>query len=164
MIKKRMDQYICSILALLLIALVFPCAANAESELVPFESALLPSFDEDVDSPRDLTQSVELRALLAAVLQFEYYAQMPDHQVDVTRPIYLAINENDVVTAAFCAGGEYVMVFYIKDPLTTAYSLFGIDDPEMMKYVLEGTNESLWEISLNDFLEQLQFLTDALSK
>lgn len=163
--RKGLNRHFRGALAfLLMIALVLPGVGYAtESDLVEFDSALMHIFTGEIDSARSFTQSSDLRAMLAVLLQYEFYHQLPDYETDVTEPIYLAITDSDLITLAFCGDGEYVTVFYRSDPFITAYGFLPTTDSAEVKSVLESSNESVWTISLLDFLEQLQALADLVS-
>ena len=138
------------------------CAeTDSDSDAVYFDPTLIQLLDI---SARDFMKTEDMRALFAFILGFEFNQQDSGYEFDFSKKIYVAENDLDLATAALGVEGGYVCIFYsnLTDPVTTAYSILEDTSSFVMKLALEGNNETVWEVSLEDFTEQGNALAEAL--
>lgn len=154
------------VLVVLASMVVLPAAGYAEtdsdSNTVYFDPAMIQLLDV---SASDFTKTEDMRALLSVILSLEFSNQETGYEYDFTNPIYVAINQLDLVTVALGVEDGYVCIFYsdLTDPITTAYTFLDTTSSRVMQLVLEENNKSVWEVSLSDYYKQAKTLNDALN-
>lgn len=151
---------------LLLSAFVICCLstafASSVSNLIQFNSKMMPSVSSQINEATDLTISESNRALLAALLTLEFQVQESNVEIDYQSPIYVA-KYGTVVSASFNTSKGYVVVMYQMHPLTTYYSFSNSTDATIAKLALEMSSDSVWEVPFAMYYEMLAQLVNQIS-
>ena len=135
--------------------------AGGFSELTEFKGKMMESVASQINSATDLTTTSGNRAILAALLSLEFTTQQPNFTIDYTLPIFACKQGN---IAAVAVGGEedYALIIFQMNPLSTSYGYLYGNDPATVKAALEATNESVWQVPLDEYNEKLAALVDQL--
>lgn len=159
-----MKRIICAILVAFVLLSSISALANEvgdASALVEFESYMMESISSQINTAADLTITANNRAILAALLSLEFSMQKPDFTIDYSLPIYVCKQGN---IAAVAIGGEddYALIIYESKPLSTSYGMLYGNNPATVRTTLEISNESVWEVGLDEYNQKLAALIGQL--
>lgn len=158
-----MQKVVCLLLALILILGVSALAYGEEysSELTEFKSYMMESISSQINSAADLTATANNRAILAALLSLEFSMQRGDFEIDYSLPIY-ACKNGKIASVAIGGKDDYAVIIYQSSPLSTSYGILYGNNPATVKASLEISNESVWEVGLDDYNTKLAALISQL--
>lgn len=130
------------------------------SETGDVESAIIKSITSP-DGPASVLLSdgnSENVSLVAALLEMEMMSLGSKYfTFSYYDPVYVCKHSEDLVSAAFKfqAINRYVLVYFQREPLAISYGVLRENDMSKIKEVLEANNETVWEISGEDYKSTL---------
>ena len=132
------------------------------AEPVAFNSRFMRSVSSQIHGIQELTLNGSNRAGLAAFLILEYMYQCPDREIDYRKPVYVS-EIGSMAAVVFAVKGDYVMVTYQPDPLSTGYIYLGDSNEAVAKEALEAVSDQVWLIPVKDYTQKLELLIQQTS-